>query len=347
MIQLTEAFNAQADACENLDSPFTALLLRQVAKNLGDDHPVGAHLHNWPDYDNFRSGAVALRLAGALHSLVLLKMDAELAKVYPPNICTPDELWKVVNCAMKQHHEHIIGWMTSPPQTNEIRRCNALIPAFHLIAKETGLPLLLSEIGASAGLNLNWDRYSMQLDDQLWGPEDAVVQFNPDWDGPMPPHADISILERKGCDVNPLDPSSEQDRLRMLSYIWPDQFQRIENTKRAFDLAQETKNTVRKEDAITFLKHRLKPQIGATRVIYHSIMWQYLSAKDQAEGEEMIRAAGADASAKTPIAWLRAEADERLAKGAAITLNIWPTGETRDLGRMDFHGRWINWNDGS
>ena len=56
MIQLADAFNSQAEACENLDSPFTAMLLRQVALNLGDDHPVGAHLHGWPSYDTFRSG---------------------------------------------------------------------------------------------------------------------------------------------------------------------------------------------------------------------------------------------------------------------------------------------------
>lgn len=96
MIQLSDAFNAQADACENLDSPFTAMLLRQVALNLGDDHPVGAHLHGWPDYDNFRSGAVALRLAGAMHSLVLLGKDAALAAVYPPNETTPAALWAAV-----------------------------------------------------------------------------------------------------------------------------------------------------------------------------------------------------------------------------------------------------------
>ena len=85
MIQLADAFNAQAESCENLDSPFTAMLLRQVALNLSDDHPVGAHLHGWPSYDTFRSGAVALRLAGAMNSVVLLGLAEGLAAVYPPN----------------------------------------------------------------------------------------------------------------------------------------------------------------------------------------------------------------------------------------------------------------------
>jgi len=56
----------------------------------------------------------------------------------------------------------------------------------------------------------------------------------------------------------------------------------------------------------------------------------------------MIFAAGAEATPDTPLAWLRAEPDAK--KGsAAITTNLWPNGETRDLGRMDFHGRWIEW----
>ena len=343
MIQLAAAFNAQADACENLDSPFTAMLLRQVALNLRNDHPVGAHLHSWPSYDTFRSGAVALRFAGALHSVVLLKMDEGLAAVYPPHQVDGDKLWQAVEHAMRAHPDHIIGWMESPPQTNEIRRSNALIPGFHLIASETGLPLVMSEIGASSGLNLNWDLFAMEIDGQVWGADDAKVRLTPEWRGPLPPMAEIEVLDREGCDIKPLNPNNADDRLRLLSYIWPDQTLRIENTKRALDLARDTGRTVLQEDALSFLKRRLKPVKGAARVIYHSIMWQYLTDADQAEGEAMIFAAGADATPDTPLAWLRAEPDAQ--KGsAAITLNLWPSGETRDLGRMDFHGRWIAWN---
>lgn len=342
MIELADAFNAQADACENLDSPFTAMLLRQVALKLGDDHPVGAHLFGWPNYDTFRSGAVALRFAGAIHSLVLLGKDDGLTAVYPPNQVDDDTLWLAVEHAMRKHPAHIIGWMDSPPQTNEIRRANALIPGFHLIAKETELPLITSEIGASTGLNLNWDLFAMEIGDQVWGAKDAKVRLTPEWRGPLPPMANIEVLDREACDIKPLDPNNPDDRLRMLSYIWPDQTERIENTKRAIDLACETGLVVLQEDALEFLKRRLEPVAGAARVIYHSIMWQYLSDQAQAEGEALIFAAGESATSNTPLAWLRAEPDAT--KGsAAITLNLWPTGETRDLGRMDFHGRWIEW----
>ncbi len=344
MTNITEAFEAQAQSCAYLGSDFNADLLRLAAQNLHDNHPVGAFLHNWPDLDTFRSGAVALRWTGALHALVLLGMDPELSAVYPPN--TPDKttLWQAVLHAMHRHSDHMIDWMASPPQTNEIRRANALIPAFHLIARETGLPFVLSEIGASMGLNLNWDRFSMEIDGEIWGPETASVALKPDWRGPLPPKADITILERAGCDLNPLDPKNSDDRLRLLSYIWPDQSTRLENTKHAIALAQKTLYVVHKQDALNFLQHRLDPRNGVTRVIYHTIMWQYLSAADQIRGAEMIEKAGQAATPDAPLAWLRVEADQKQDEGAPIMLTLWPGGTVRELGRVDFHGRWVQWN---
>lgn len=344
MNDLTRAFQLQAESCANLGSEFTSVLLRLLAERLGDDQPVGAAMHKWPGYDNFRSGAVALRLAGALNSLVLLDRDAALVAAYPPNQTDPKALWVAVDAALRRHHEHILGWIKSPPQTNEIRRCCALIPGFHVIASETGLPLEVSEIGASAGLNLNWDRYALEIGGRVWGPQDANVRLKPDWRGPLPPLADITLSGHKGCDLNPLDPANAQDRLRLMSYIWPDQSERIENTKRALDLAATTKHLVQEQDALAFLAGRLAPISGVARVVYHSIMWQYLSDDAQAEGTAMIEAAGAKATVDAPLAWLRAEADGQRGS-AAIILNLWPYGETRNLGRMDFHGRWIAWND--
>ncbi|MGE4612357.1 MAG: DUF2332 family protein [Paracoccaceae bacterium] len=343
MKPLAAAFNAQADACENLDSPFTAELLRLVALNLTDDHPVGAFLHGWPDFDTFRSGAVALRLAGAMHALVLKRMDEGLTAVYPPNEAHGPAMWKAIESAMRVHHAHIIDWMDSHPQTNEIRRSNALIPGFHLIAAETGLPLDMSEIGASTGLNLNWDMFAMEINGQVWGDPESHVRLTPDWRGPLPPRADIKILDRAACDIKPLNPNNPDDRLRMMSYIWADQTQRIENTQRAIDMACVTGRLVKKQDALEFLNERLPPVEGAVRVIYHSIMWQYLTKEAQAEGAAMIAAAGDNATPNAPLAWLRAEPDNK-GHGAAITLTMWPSGETRALGRMDFHGRWISWN---
>ena len=38
------------------------------------------------------------------------------------------------------------------------------------------------------------------------------------------------------------------------------------------------------------------------------------------------------------------EGDDRKGEGAPIELTIWPGARTIKLGRVDFHGRWVDWN---
>ena len=59
--------------------------------------------------------------------------------------------------------------LASAPQTNEIARSGMLLPGFLLIARETGLPLALHEIGSSAGLNLLFDRSHYRYGDAECG----------------------------------------------------------------------------------------------------------------------------------------------------------------------------------
>ncbi len=343
MSALNDAFKQQAPSCATLGSDFTARLCLLLADNLGTDCPVGARMHQWSTDLSYRADAVPLRLTGALHSLVLTGTDTGLMAVYPPNhIGTSDAaLWSAIDSALRTHEAFIIEWLKSPPQTNEVRRCNALIPAFHMLADETGLPLVTSEIGASGGLNLNWDKFAMEIDGQVWGNPDSPVWLKPDWSGPLPPNAEIDVINREGCDLNPLDPTNPGDRLRLRSYIWADQTDRLERTDHAISLAT---NRVRKEDALNFLRRRLAERHeGALHVVYHSIMWQYLPGEAKEEGTQIIHAAGDKATLTAPLAWLRYEGDMN-GEGAGITVTTWPSGKNQELGRADFHGRWVRWN---
>ena len=71
-------------------------------------------------------------------------------------------------------------------------------------------------------------------------------------------------------------------------------------------------------------------------------MWQYLSAADQARGEQMLIAAGPKASRDTPLAHLSIEYYGQR-PGAALRLWLWPEGAEIDPGRVNFYSRWINW----
>ncbi|OOG72491.1 hypothetical protein B0E45_08550 [Sinorhizobium sp. A49] len=338
-----DAFRDQAKSCDGLGSPFTARLCRLIADRLKADTPVGVRVLGWQGDPTSAGDSVALRLCGALHALVRTGRDGRLQASYPPIQLDDETLWPVVDHAIRHEAEFILDWLQSAPQTNEVRRSSALLAGFLTLADLFGKPLMLSEVGASAGLNLHWDRYRYRLGDTAWGDPASRVVIEPRWTGPNPPTTEITVAGRAGCDLNPLDPASEQDRLRLLSYIWADQQDRLDRTGFAFETAAARPERVVRADAIDWLRPRLAQHFpGAVHVVYHTIAWQYFPKASQDEGEALIAEAGRNATPDAPFARLQMEADGQT-PGAALSLQIWPSGGKHLIGRADFHGRWVEW----
>lgn len=340
-----EAFLAQARACEGLGSSFTARLLRMLARELGADLPVLRRITDWPGPDMTATGdAVALRLAGGLHALHLTGADAELSGVYPPHTPDDDALRRVVLDTIGRHATALHAALDRPPQTNEVRRAVVPIAAGALLTRRYGLPLRLSELGASAGLNLNWDRFALTHPGGRAGPPDAALTLTPEWTGPALPDATPVIADRRGVDLAPFDLETPSERLRLTSYIWPDQPHRLDLTTRAIDLARAQGAAVDAGDVLPWLAARLSTrQPGTVELIYHTIAWQYFPDATARAARAAIEAAGQAATADAPLAWLGMEPDGDT-PGAAITLKLWPGGALLPLGRIDFHGRWIDWS---
>jgi hypothetical protein len=95
-------------------------------------------------------------------------------------------------------------------------------------------------------------------------------------------------------------------------------------------------------DAVTWLEGQLGHRSGQLHLIYSTVAWQYFPEDKQALGKTFIEAAGKTATLDAPLAWFGMENDGG-ARGAALTLRLWPGDLTIDLGRADFHGRWIDW----
>lgn len=340
---IRDAFLRQADACNTLGSPFTARVSRLHAERLEAGSAVADRILGWQGDPSPSADSVPLRIAGCLHALVLEGKAPQLAAVYPPHASDDESLWGAIHEAEHEHAGFILDRLASAPQTNEVRRSGALLPGFLLLGAMFGKPLVLSELGASAGLNLQWDRYRFDLGGRTYGPEDSSVQIKPEWRGNPPPSGDVTVSARAGCDLNPIDAADPAQRLRMLSYIWADQPDRLERTAHALDIAARDKLSVEKADAIEWLDRRLAtPHPGAVHVIYHTIAWQYFPRALQDKGNALIADAGARATADAPLAHLSLEADGKPG-GASLTLQIWPSGETKEIGRADFHGRWVDW----
>lgn len=342
MTALQDAFIVQATACESLGSPFMARLLRFLATDWPRDTKLAAKCDGFSGDIGPSGHSLPLRIAGGLHALRLSE-DADLAAVYPPNAPSDAQFERAILEALHRYDAFLCDWLNSPPQTNEIRRSATLMPGAAVAAAQFGLPIWLSELGASGGLNLMWDRFAVETPNWRFGASDPVVALCPDWTGPAPTAPLPRIVDRRGVDLNPLDPTNPDDLHRMTAYLWPDQPYRLEMTRAA---AGAVPAPVDKADAIDWLETRLADAPdGHLHLIQNTIAWQYFPKDAQARGEALFSAAGDAATPERPLAWLQLEADgdpEGLG-GAALTLQVWPKGEVLKLGRADFHGRWVNW----
>ena len=79
---------------------------------------------------------------------------------------------------------------------------------------------------------------------------------------------------------------------------------------------------------------------GVATVIYHSIVWQYLSNVDRARFERVMAVAGEAATPNKPLAWLRFEPADNVAQ---VRLQLWPGSKDRLLARSGFHGKPVQW----
>lgn len=342
-MNLAECFAAQADTCHTMGSPFMGRLLHILAQDWPTDSALGRKFAGFTGDIGPAGHSLPLRIAGGLHALVLSGRDAHLAQAYPPHDRDEADLRAAVLTALAAHETFLMDWTDSPPQTNEVRRSAALIAGAHVALSHFDLPIFLSELGASGGLNLTWDHYALEVGEQTIGAQNPALTLRPEWKGTPPPLPAPHIAARAGVDLNPLDPRNEADRLRLTAYLWADQPERLALTKAA---AQVATGTVETGDAIAWLEHRLPAAPdGHLHLIQHTVAWQYFPQATQAKGQALIEAAGARATPRRPLAWLSMETDGDTTGqvGAALTLRLWPGDITLALGRADFHGRWVDW----
>ncbi|MEO1747860.1 MAG: DUF2332 family protein [Pseudomonadota bacterium] len=349
---IAQAFEQQARACASLGSPLTAAICDLIARNGLPKGRTQSRIASWSG-DPYGTGtAIALRLAGALHNLVLNGADDGLTAVYPPNDWTEATLHDAVFRAIECHDDAICAFLDSPPQTNETGRAASLLPAFLQLASRHDMPMELLELGASAGLNQNLTLFHYDYGDWSWGNSASPLHLNCEWRGAPFLHSEpqLRIAHRSGCDISPVAISTEEDRIHLTSYVWADQDQRLQRIKAALLLAQSHPPIVEKSGAADWLKQKLqKSQTeGHWRVIFHTIMWQYMPAEERARSKATIQKAGEKSDKQSPLGWVRLEADGE--KGSAgLYATVWDGGHDCGidhlLARGDFHGRWIEWLD--
>lgn len=348
-MEVVAALRSQAEACARLGSPMYAELLDWLA----DDHEAGGPTREvlaGHEQDPGPSG-LALRLAGSLHRLVLAGDEPGLARYYP----TAGGTWDRVAAApdlrdvLDRRRPELRRLLRRAPQTNEVGRAAALLGGLLRLSARWDLPVRLFELGASGGLNLNADRFRCTTEDGgAWGPADSPVVLDPAWRGNVPPlDRGVRIVERAGCDVAPVDVATEDGRLTLASYVWPDMAARHARLRGALELARRHPVAVLDQDAASFVES-LDLVDGAVTVVWHSVMWQYVPADQQQRVLTALDSLGDRAGAACPLAHLFLEPVRRTPGEEHhfwLCLESWPGGGQREfLGRARPHGIPVDWD---
>jgi hypothetical protein len=348
VIDLPTRFRAQAEQCARHGSPLTAELLFGAADAYDGGGPVRDLL--LPLADDPSGSVPSLRFAGALHRHVLQGRAPELAAHYPSAGGTAgvQGAWPAALRLIEQRGAELADDLHRPVQTNEVGRAAALYGGLLHVAATHRLPIRLLELGASAGLNLRPDRFAYVLGDgTVLGDAGSPVRLHDPWRGEHPPHdVVLNISSRAGCDPAPLDPADDGDRLTLLSYVWPDQLDRIERLRGALQIAAAHPIPVERMSASEFLHRELAaPTPGTTTVVWHSVVRQYLAHDERAAVDATIAAAGAEATSDAPLVrlWLEPEKKAQSTFRFLVEQTTWPGGESRILAECLGHGPPVRW----
>jgi len=335
---MAAAFRTQSGWCEKGGAPFTADLLKAILRDFEAGGEWRRLLGGWkadPIAD-----AATLRAIGSAHRLALMGVEP-FKGVFARLDRDPAVLEEVARAAAAWPQTP--EWLKNPPQTNEVMRSAVFLGGFLEVARRQGLPLRMREMGSSAGLNLLWDRYRYRLGATIWGREDSPVVLEPRWEGPSPAPAPIAVASRLGVDQLPIDLADPDQRIRLQSYVWADQADRVARVRGALELARQDPPPVDRDDAADWVEAELAdlPE-GQTTVLYHSYVWSYLPGPTQERVQAALESAGARARRNAGLAHLAFES----ANGtelSTLALTLWPGGERRVLAEAHPHGRWVRW----
>jgi hypothetical protein len=339
---LHESLLVQSRACASLGSS----IYEQVFVALADDLKAGGVVADITAGMTIRPGrdAAGLRIAGALHREVLAGRAPLLARHFPSAGGQPgDNLIADYLTTLRTHEEAVRDGLERTVQTNEVGRTTMLATGMAFFAAALDLPgLHLREVGSSCGLNLNIHKFFFANDTGTYGDRDSPVRFEHDsWGTPQPNISRCpSIISRRGCDIAPLDARAEEDRLTLLSFVWPDQDLRFTRLRAALDIADssvdyEVPDTA---DAARWIDEQFSNIASDEPVlIFHSIAWQYFSQETKDHFRDVFAQHAQRRTSST--AWLRMEPRGPIAD---LRIDMWNTGIqlTHDhiLATSSYHG---------
>lgn len=342
-VDIENGLHQQADHCALNGAPGTAAICRAMVQLARGNTDCGRKIADWPR--GIIDDAVPLRLAAGLHDLFRRGLAPELGAVYRGEMLDQTQVDALIGKIVRRHDAALLPWFDSAPQTNEAGRSSSFVAALHWLAGRVSPKFELMEIGSSAGMNLLIDRFRYDLSGVVTGPNDAPVTIRPEWRGPPPPATQFIIHAIRGCDLNPIDVCNDAAAERLRAYIWPEMPERFARMDAGIKMVRECPVDLVKADAADWTEAQLAlPQeSGTTRVLMHSIVWQYLPDSTQARITSAMEHAALAATHERPLAWIALETN-RVTMRHELHVRYWPGGDTPiKLGEAHAHGTYVEW----
>lgn len=335
------AFLIQHHYCTVMAAPITARACNALATALSRDSRTGARVLDWAGEPT--ADALPLRLVGGFHALHRAATVPSLSRVFAGEVTDDDAVARILAETLVAHDDELYPWLDSPPQTNEPGRSAALMVGLLDVSRKFGQALELLEIGSSAGLNLLIDRYRYDLGGTIVGPETSPVTIRPEWRGDPPLAGEVHFASVRGVDVHPIDVSDAAAARRLSAYAWTDTPDRIVRLEQAVKMFVADPPELAQGDAADWIETRLaEPQAaGTTRVLVHSVVWQYLGEARHARIRTAMAAAAARANRDRPLAWVRMEPNKQSAM-QEVWVQAWPGhAAPYRVAQTHAHGTWV------
>ena len=199
---------------------------------------------------------------GAAHLVLLENSDHPLSAYYASMVESPKDregAFPHFRSLCLDHRERIAETVsTRMVQTNEVGRCAVLLPAFAIAAERSAArEAAFVEVGASAGLNLLWDRFHYEYGEQAsWGDSSSPVRLACEPRGePLPaiPDAMPGVAMRVGIDLAPVDVGNADAVAWLRALIWPEHRHRVAALEGALRIAASERPTLIAADALDAL----------------------------------------------------------------------------------------------
>jgi hypothetical protein len=309
----------------------------------------------------------------ALHELVLRRADTPAARWYP-SVVGQDSVpqgdpWPDVRRTVLEHRDELVERIaTSATQTNEVNRAVYVSVGLAAAAADlAGTPIALVELGASAGLLLGIDRYTVDLVGAdrtvtLGDPASPVRCLGVDRAevgaqlavGPVLP----PVVARVGLDLSPVD-LNDDDAVRWLeACLWPDVRGRVERFRAARALLRPDPPVVLAGDMVDDIDRavwRARDAAGTDAHVVVMSSWAitYVAAPRRLALETRLSTLARDLSA---LSWLTAEPPacapgisahdlREDGGGTVVGLRRWRGGRELEpvvLGTCNPHGQWVD-----